>query len=473
MRYQLTWVLAIASLAACTAQVSQSEETGTTSEAVTSASTIAASLSVTKTSSSYYSAVLTVTNNSSTTASNWQVALNMNQSTVFQALQYGGVTGITNGSVYFNQGHAIFTPYNGQTLAAHSNVQVKFVGAITGTNYTPTIVSVDGVAGSSVTMWNDGIDHTARAAATAALNIIVDFEATRTTMNQYDAILLDSHIYTVSSDGSQIIFDPAYPQYSLMPATAISDLAVAQMDPSVASYLVSGLLSCFGDDGGSNIYAFRSAALKGWSYTTTPQNVTINAAGWTPSGTDNVYRVGSFANGQEQITLKLTVNANSEDHYFGMVYVLPYDIYEGSGGMWNKFHNANAFPCSPFNGPGGPANPYLIISVNGASVGARQQISNNDCPAINNCTATAVIDPVAYASSGQFYNSSGNLVGPSSNPFSLDPKTLTAYNPDHKGQWAQDPAGNWGQFSVQVFSNGRYWYQWRECAGGVFNANGC
>jgi len=77
------------------------------------------------------------------------------------------------------------------------------------------------------------------------------------------------------------------------------------------------------------------------------------------------------------------------------------------------------------------------MKVNGNSVGARQVLAYVDCTNANDCSATAVLDPVAYASPGQFYNTNNNLIGPSTNPFALEPNVAVAYNPDHQGQWAQ------------------------------------
>jgi hypothetical protein len=422
-----------------------------------------------------YTIKLTVSNSSVTNASNWQVALNLWGATINGSnASNGGTAGVTNGSVYYNNGLAILTPANGQTLPAGASTSVTFTASSSNTNWWPTIETVDGVSGTSAPMWNDGIDHVSRAVATAALNTMVSFESNRTTWDGWDDALLDSYMYAVSSDGSQIVFDPSSAEYSSIPADAAAVLAAAQMDPSVASYLVAGLLSCFGDANGAYVYGFDAAALRGWSFTTTPENLTVNAPQiYWGKGTDNIYRVGVNVNGAEQIQLKETVNPNSEDIWFGLVKGLSYTGYTGFTTLKGKFHGSSSATCTPFNGPGGSANPYLVITVNGSPVSARSMQGAIDCPYSANCISTAVIDPVGYATAGQIYSSNGNLIGPSNNPFALDPNTLTAYSPDHQGQWAQDPAGNWGQFSVKVFSNGRYWYQWRECAGGRFNANGC
>jgi hypothetical protein len=427
---------------------------------------VSAAIAVTQ-SGSQYTATITVTNSSTTTQNNWQVGLNLNESNINQSPSYGGVTSIINGEVVYNNGLAILAPTGSNTLGAGTSIQVSFTGNITGSNWTPTIANVDGVAGSFAPVTNDGVDNIARSVATAALNVVTGWEAGRTTTTLTDFPLLDSHSYVVS--GTQIVFDTNSIAGSLAPATAVSALASAQTDPGTASYLVSGLLSCFADASSQYTYAFNGAALRGWSYTTTGQNVTVG----TTSGTNNIYRVGSNVNGAEHIALTETVNSGSQDNNFGLVSTILYDSIDTNPPVYAKYHSGNGFPCSPFNGPGGSANPYLVVSVNGSSVGARQQLPTVICPYANHCTSTAVLDPVAYASPGQFYDTNGNLLGPSTNPFALAPNVALAYNPDHQGQWSQDVSSNWGEFSKKTFSGGSYWYKWSMCAGGVYSPNGC
>jgi hypothetical protein len=441
-----------------------------------SVSSVSATVAVTS-SGSRYAATVTVTNSSTTAQSNWQVALNLNESTIDKSPSYGGATGITGGEVVYNNGLAILTPTGAGTLGAGASVQVTFTGDITGSNWTPTIANVDGIAGSSAPATNDGVDHIARAVATGALNVVTAWESGRTTTDQTDFTLLDSHLYTVSSDGTQIVFQSRTPATwatatsSTALASASSALATAQMDPSVASYLVSGLLSCFADATSQYTYGVNWAAMRGWSYTTKAQNTTVGAS----TGFDNISRVGANVNGTEEITLTETVNSGGEDTYFGIASSLVYSALDGwtTGPEFTKYQGSKAVPCSPFNGPGGPANPALLMTLNGDSVGARQVISFVDCTYADHCTSTVVLDPVAYASPGQFYDTNSNLMGTSTNPFALEPNVVVAYNPDHMGQWAEDVSGNWGMFSKKTFSGGTYLYKWNMCSGGTFNSNGC
>jgi hypothetical protein len=276
------------------------------------------------------------------------------------------------------------------------------------------------------------------------------WEATRTTTDLNDFALLDAHCYKLSSDGSQIVLDPASPAGWFENPAAISALAAAQADPSVASYLVSGLKSCFADTSGVEAYLLNAAAFRGWSYTTTAQNITVG----TSIGTNNIKRVGASVNGTEQVTLTETVNPYSEDKNFGLVSTLPYGTLDpawatNTGG---KFRGQSAVPCSPFNGAGGSTNPHLILSVNGSAIGARQVIPVIDCTYASHCVSTVVVDPIPYTQPGAYYDANGNLVGPQANPFALTVTAIYA-DPSHAGQWASRTiAGvqHWGTFSQPV-----------------------
>jgi hypothetical protein len=231
---------------------------------------------------------------------------------------------------------------------------------------------------------------------------------------------------------------------------ATSALEEVQLDPSVASYLVSGLLSCFGDTSGLETYSINAAAFRGWSYTTTAQNITLG----TTVGTNNINRVGASVNGTERITLTETVNPSGEDQNFGLVSTLAYSDFDTHWGdsVYAKFHSGDSVPCSPFNGPGGTTNLDLVISLNGSQIGARQQVPITDCPYANHCVSTAVIDPIPYTQPGDYYDPSGQLVGLQTNPYTLVITQLYA-DPSHAGQWATrvvNGVQQWGTFSNSV-----------------------
>jgi hypothetical protein len=442
-----------------------------TQQAVTQ-SAITASLSVSDAGSGYYNATLTVTNSTNATANNWQVAINMNQSTLWQTAPHGGTQGVQNGSVYMMNGLAVFTPgQNGGAISPGSSISVSFQGVKTNSsNWQPTIASVDGIAGSVAPQPSDSIDHISRAAATAAISIAEAYESNKPSnngdplYNAYDFLLLDSHAYMLSSDGSQIVFDPSAPGYNFIPTAAVAALAASQTHPSVAAYLTAGLQSCLSDTNSSWVWGFNAPALRGWSYTTTPQNITTNAmsSNFQANGTDQITRVGSVVGSTEQISLSETVTSGW-DNYFGLVMTLGYGAYSST--TPSKFTGNQSDPCTPFNGPGGgtstQGNPYFLIKVNGQTVSARQQLSAQQCSTTSNCTSTALLDPVLYADAGQFYDNSGNLIGPKTNPFSLDPTTSNA-NPAHQNQYAVDSYGNPGSFYTRIMAGG-YVYKWVQC----------
>jgi hypothetical protein len=70
--------------------------------------------------------------------------------------------------------------------------------------------------------------------------------------------------------------------------------------------------------------------------------------------------------------------------------------------------------CSPFNGPGGTVNPYFLVSLNGNPGTAYLQLQPPICN--NGCTASLVLDPLAY----QTPPAPGSTQGTSTNPFPYD-----------------------------------------------------
>ena len=57
----------------------------------------------------------------------------------------------------------------------------------------------------------------------------------------YATDILASQRYTFGSGNTTIVFDPADPMYGYVPTAAKAALAIAQLDSTVASFLVSGL----------------------------------------------------------------------------------------------------------------------------------------------------------------------------------------------------------------------------------------
>jgi hypothetical protein len=203
---------------------------------------------------------------------------------------------------------------------------------------------------------------------------------------------------------------------------------------------VTGLASCFADTSGALVYNFKAGVLKGFTYPG-PSSGTLPGGvppvgDWTPPGyspttaTDSYTATGAAANGAEQITINMTSTA---DYWFGILTSSGLTSFPNTSAILAKFKSGNGTSCSPFNGPGGgTGNPFLVITLNGTAVPARFQGTGAQCQ--NGCKSTMVVDPVAYATPGSFYNGVG-LVGPQPNPFGFDP-TQTAATIDHAGQWA-------------------------------------
>jgi len=256
--------LALASAMGCAGGEPTAEATSQTFEAVTSAG-LTASIAITGKTSQMYYATATVTNRSAEPAYNWQVGINFNQSTLQQ--------GTSGAEVDTIAGVSVFTPTaNGHVVAAGGSTTFTFSGAITGSNYLPTIASVDGVANGAPGAGNpaDGVDHIARAVATGALNVAEAYENFKAPTNgdpnyaQYDGLIWSAQSFVVS--GNKIAFDPNVPGYAFVPVQAQAQLDAMQDNPSVASYLVTGLASCFADTSGTLVYNFKAGVLKGFTY---------------------------------------------------------------------------------------------------------------------------------------------------------------------------------------------------------------
>jgi hypothetical protein len=461
--------LAIASAIGCGGSDPNSEATGQTAEAVTSAG-LTASIVITGKTSQQYFATVTVTNSSSEPASNWQVAVNVNQSVV--------QPGTPGAEVDTIAGVPVFTPTsNGKVLAPGASVPFSFTANITGTNYLPTIASVDGVANGAPGAGNpaDGVDRIARAVATGALSVAEAYEDFKLPTNgdanyaQYDGLIWSAQSYVIS--GNKIAFDTNVPGYAFIPVQAQAQLDAMQDNPSVASYLVTGLASCFADTSGALVYNFKAGVLKGFTYPG-PSSGTLPGempppGDWTPPGynpntaTDTFTATGAAVNGAEQISINMT---SSTDYWFGILTSSALATFSNTASVLAKFKNGNGQSCSPFNGPGGgTGNPFLVITLNGVTVPARYQGSGAQCQ--NTCKSTMVVDPVAYATPGAFYNAAG-LVGPQPNPFGFDP-TQTAATIDHAGQWATTTSQTggivYGAFTTPIIHRAiTTGYAWQE-----------
>jgi len=453
-------IIALASVAACAAPTSSSQEAlGETAQA-TSTGGITASIS-TVLSGTQYTSTVTVKNTGTAPAYNWQVALNLNQSTMAQ-----NNNGLSGASAYAIGTAEVFTPWGGSTvLNAGAQVTFSFLGVKTGSNYAPTISTVDGVANGTAGAVADHVDHTSRAAATVALEVALAYEANKGKNTSpadpmyasYDGLIWASQSYVVS--GNEIAFDSNVPGYPFIPTQAKAELAFAQQDPSVAAYLVAGLTSCFIDTSSQWIYNFNPIPLAGYTFSTKAVSKNISTDAWGDPGVDLYTIQGGTANGSETISLNES-QVSGKDMEFGILTSVLWSTFSNTGAASSKFHGSSSLPCSPFNGPGGVANPYLVMSLNGSTVTARQTVAGLQCQNLN-CTSSLVVDPVPYATAGAYYNTTG-LVGPQPNPFTLDPSSLFG-TPDHSAQYALNPYAQYGTFTTPVTLMGVTRYKFNLC----------
>ncbi len=454
-------IIALASVAACSAPSSSSQEAlGETGQA-SSTGGITASIS-TSLSGSNYTSTVAVKNNGTAPAYNWQVALKLNDSTMAE-----NNNGLSGASAYAIGGNEVFTP-NGSAsvLKAGGEVTFSFQGVKTGSHYAPTIAAVDGVANGTAGTVADHVDHISRAAATAAFEVALAYERNKIANDGdadysiYDGLIWASQSYVISNN--QIAFDANVPGYKFIPNQAKAELAFAQEDPSVASYLTAGLTSCFLDAGSMLVYSFNAAPLKGYTFSTKTVTTEVSTDAWGDAGVDKFTILGGTANGSETITLNES-QVSGKDMAFGLLTTTQFfDLYSNTTAVANKYHGGSSNPCSPFNGPGGAlSNPYLVMSLNGAPIGARQQVAPSQCQNLS-CTSSLVVDPVPYATPGQYYNTSGIQVGPQPNPFTLDPSSLYG-SPDHASQYAMNPYSQYGTFTTPVTLFGQTKYKFNLC----------
>jgi hypothetical protein len=432
-----------------------------------------ASLTVTSSSSQQVNLTGTVKNNTPNPASNWQVAVALNNSTLNQ-----GLVGYVEVNVI--GGVPIFSPNQNtqQPLGVGQSATFSFSVKPTSTsNFTPTISTVDGVANGTFGVGTKatGIDPIAQSVATGALNIAAAYENNKLANDgdpnyaQYDNLIWTAQSYAIS--GNTIVFDPNMPGYAFIPNQAKAELAFVQLDPSVASYLVNGLQSCFNDSSGADVYNFRAGVLKGFTSGTTTtgtlDGVIPPSTSWTPSGynvntiVDKYSTVTSKSGTLVTTTLTGTQSPSSEvDYWFGMLTYTSLSAFSNTSAVLKKYNGSgNQYACSPFNGPGGTPNPSFTISLNGQSVSARFQGVGQQCQ--NPCTSTLVVDPVAYMTPGVQYDAADYELGPQINPFQLSPTSLYAIT-QNSSMWAIETANSqqtWGQFSLPITMFGVTKYQ--------------
>jgi hypothetical protein len=232
------------------------------------------------------------------------------------------------------------------------------------------------------------------------------------------------------------------PGYGFIPVQALAELDAMQDNPEVASYLTAGLASCFADTKADWLYNFRAAVLKGTlSNTTTAGSISglqpppydYVPYGYNPNTVVDTFTTAGIGPGGSQINVTLKSTPAHPDFWFGLLTYTSLATFSSPSALVAKFNaGGQTVACSPFNGAGGTANPYFAMTLNGQTVAARFQGVGAQCYGV--CTSTMVLDPIAYATPGSYFNAAG-LVGPQPNPFGFDP-TQTAATIDHAGQWA-------------------------------------
>jgi hypothetical protein len=262
--------------------------------------------------------------------------------------------------------------------------------------------------------------------------------------------ILTSHRYTLDSAGKTIIFDPSDVLYGNVPQAAKAALAFAQLDSSVASFLVGGLNWARANTNGLYVpVAMPIQALANFTYpgNSTPITIYDGAAGGN--------RRSEVVTGSPWCNTEDVHFADTSTYESGFA---PFNVIQNTyaNESMANFKGSSQYPTTPFNGSGGSANPYLVIAVNGTKIvwntdGASwpsQSCGGQPVP----CTGTIDIDPIPYTQPAAYYDANNNLVGPQANPFSLI-ITNNYADPSHAGQWATKTVNGvqqWGTFSSAV-----------------------
>jgi hypothetical protein len=268
--------------------------------------------------------------------------------------------------------------------------------------------------------------------------------------------LLSSQHYRVASSGASIEFDPADPLYGYISNAAKAALAIAQLDSSTASFLVTALQSDPANTNGRMFaYLPPTGALGAFTYPGNSNSIAVtdpNAGGAPPNARRREVVTGSAWCGTERVHF---VDTSTQEIQFAPAEIQSWSNLFGIG-MTSKYKGGANIPASPFNGANSQ-NPYLVIAVNGTALNWNSSSwPTMDCAGSQTCTGTLDIDPIPYTQPGAYYDANGNSVGPQANPFSLVITNLYA-DPSHANQWATrvvNGVQQWGTFSNQISVTG-------------------
>ncbi len=308
-------------------------------------------------------------------------------------------------------------------------------------------------------------DTQMRAAATAAYQILRAASldcGTQALGPCWGTTVLSSQHYRVAASGTTIEFDPKGPLYytaATIPAQAA--LAIAQLDSSVASFLVSAL-------------KWDQTSTNGQALAVLPPTAALMK--FTPPGNNTAISIADFnANGGRQEVVTSSDWCGTQRIHFidtaaKEAVFAPAVIQSWSGAfpgtslstLSSRYTGGSAFPATPFNGANSQ-NPYLVVSVNGSSLNWNSSSwPTMGCPNDGSCNGTLDIDPIPYTQPGNQYDANGNQLGPQANPFSLVITNLYA-DPSHQNQWATrtlNGVQQWGTFTTPVNVLGTTVYQY-------------
>jgi len=344
--------------------------------------------------------------------------------------------------------------------------------------YSQCLAGSSSSSSSSSSCPNAADDAQERAAADVAFHIMQTIAAGCSNSQEtgsggggcFAGTSLGSQRYRVASGGATIEFDPNDRMYSYVPAKAKGYLAVAQMDSTVASYLVTNLKWAQANTNGSLI----------------PNIMGVEAFNtWAPGNTSAITICDSNAGGcagtggRRNETITTSSWCGTSDFHFvdnssymgnspAVFTPLQAYAYSNTSQVARGFTGGSTQATSPFAGPNGTSNPYLVIATSNSGTTVTFDWSNpstwiaTSCPNDASCKATIDIDPIPYTLPTDQYNAAGSILGPQANPFSLVITNLYA-DPYHATQWATRTAAGvqqWGTFSNAVVSNGFTFYQY-------------
>ncbi len=315
---------------------------------------------------------------------------------------------------------------------------------------------------------NGSQDAQQRAAASAAFAIMKAAAAACSGQESgnyggpcFATTILSSQRYTFASGNTSIVFDPADPQYNYVPQAAKVALAVAQLDSTVASFLVEGLQWARSNTNGSGVAVIMPIeALSSFNYpgNSSPIYIYDGAAGGL--GRRNEVVTGSpYCNGMALVHF---ADSSTYESVFSP-FLLTSSANTNETRNQGNFHGGNGWPSTPFNGSGGGSNPYLIVAFNGSNLNWNGTNFPTSSCLNGTCSGGSLdLDPIPYTQPAAYYDATGNMVGPQANPFTLVVTNLYA-DPAHAGQWAtRTVAGtqHWGTFSNAVNVLGTTVYQY-------------